>query len=315
MDIINDLHKIKINKFTAVTIGNFDGIHLGHQDIINKTISIAKEKKLKSVVFSFSNHPVNYFTKNKLKNIMTLEEKYSYILKFGIDIFINIPFDENIIRFTPQDYVNYILINKLNAKEIIVGHDFKFGNSRCGNAQTLLEFGKENDFNVTVVNPVKIDNTRVSSTLIRNLIQDGKVDTVKDFLGREYGLKGEVIHGKKIGRKLGFPTVNMRVNEEILIPKIGVYQSIVKIKDKYYDGATNIGYNPTINDSVFSIETHIIDFSGNLYNKNIEIFFVRRLRNEIKFNNLDELKRRLSMDVDNIRTHTKRNCYKIKNVY
>ena len=303
MDIISNLHKIKIQKATVVTIGNFDGIHIGHEDIINKTVKIAKEKKLKSVLFSFSNHPVNFFRKDKLKNLMTLKDKCAYIKRLGIDVFINVPFNENIIKLSPKDYVNYILINKLNAKEIIVGHDFKFGTNRCGDANMLSQFGKDNNFNVTVINPIKIVNTRVSSTLIRNLLQDGNVADVKKYLGRNYSVTGKVIHGKKIGRKLGFPTINMKIDEDILIPKVGVYQSIVKIKDKFYIGATNIGYNPTIENSSFSVETYILNYEGNLYNRKIELFFIRRLRDEVKFNSVDELRIRLAKDIEDIKEH------------
>ncbi|SHG93760.1 bifunctional riboflavin kinase/FAD synthetase [Tepidibacter thalassicus] len=298
MKIVNNLNEINLKNDTVVTIGNFDGVHIGHQNIIDKTKLIAKEKNLKSVLFTFSNHPINFFTDNSLKNLMTVEDKYNFIKNMGIDIVLLIPFNESIIKLTPDEYVKEILIKRLKAKELVVGHDFKFGKNRGGDINFLKKIGQIYNFNVNVVRPVKIENIRVSSTFIRTLLEKGNVGKVKKFLGRYYNINGVVIHGKKLGRKLGFPTINLKLNENILIPKTGVYYTKVKIKDNFYDGATNIGYSPTIKNKNFSIETHIINYNGDLYKKKVSVYFIERIRDEQKFLSLEELKNQMKNDIE-----------------
>lgn len=307
MNIINNFKKIHIMKNTAVTIGNFDGVHIGHQDIINKTISIGKEKELKSLLFTFSNHPTNFFSNESIKNLMTNEDKCKFIRNMGIEVVINIPFDEFIINLTPEEYVKNILVERLKAKEIVIGHDFRFGKNRGGDGSALKEFGQKYGFNVSIIDPIKIGNIRVSSSFIRKLLSEGNIEKATKFLGRNYEIKGSVIHGKKLGRKLGFPTINLDLDKDILTPKTGVYYTKIKIKDTFYDGATNIGYNPTIENSSFSVETHIIDFDGDLYNQEAKIYFIERIRNEKKFSSIDKLKEQMDKDINKIKI--KKNIY------
>ncbi|MCT4507950.1 MAG: bifunctional riboflavin kinase/FAD synthetase [Tepidibacter sp.] len=300
MKIITDLKNVKIKQDTVVTIGNFDGVHKGHQKIIKDTILIAKNKKMKSVLFTFTNHPVNFFEKNKLKNIITKEEKYEIINKMGIDIIVSVPFNEYIINLNPQEYIQEILVDKLHAKQVVIGHDFRFGQNRGGNARFLENIGKTYGFDVKIMNPICLKNTRISSTYIRNLIQTGDVHKVKQVLGRDYEIKGIVVHGKKIGRDLGFPTINLKYDSNILVPKTGVYHTKVNIDGKIYDGATNVGYSPTVKQNEFTVETHILEYSGNLYKKEVYINFTRRIRDEIKFDTIQDLKKQMNMDIKNI---------------
>ncbi|SHJ44534.1 bifunctional riboflavin kinase/FAD synthetase [Tepidibacter formicigenes] len=301
MKIVKDLKKINLKNNTVVTIGNFDGVHIGHQNIINKTISIAKEKNLKSILFTFSNHPINFFVNDSIKNLMTIQEKYNFIKNMGIDIVLPIPFNESIIKLTPDEYIEEILIKRLKVKELIIGHDFKFGKNRGGNADFLKKVAQIYDFNVRVIEPIKIENIRVSSTYIRKLLEEGNIKRVRKFLGREYNINGVVVHGKKVGRKLGFPTINLKVDEDILIPKIGVYRTKVKIENDFYDGATNIGYTPTIQNKNFSIETYIIDYNGDLYKKEVSLYFIERIRDEIQFKTIEELRNQMKNDVEKIK--------------
>lgn len=306
MKILTDIKNINIEQDTVVTIGNFDGVHKGHQKIIKDTISIAKNKKMKSVLFTFSNHPVNFFEKDKLKNIITKEEKHEIINKMGIDIVVSIPFNEFIIRLDPKEYIQKILLEKLHAKQIVIGHDFRFGQNRGGNAQFLEDIGKEYGFDVKIMNPICLKNIRVSSTYVRNLLKDGKVNKVNEFLGREYELTGIVVHGKKIGKDiLGFPTINLEYDKNILIPKKGVYQTKVNIDGKIYDGATNIGYSPTVKQNEFTVETYILQYDGDLYEKKASINFIRRIRDEIKFDTIQDLKKQMNKDVENIKQYEK----------
>ncbi|MEJ8554452.1 bifunctional riboflavin kinase/FAD synthetase [Tepidibacter sp. Z1-5] len=305
MKIITDIKNINIKQDTVVTIGNFDGVHKGHQKIIKDTILIAKHKKMKSVLFTFSNHPVNFFKKNKLKNIITKEEKYEIINKMGIDIIVSIPFNEFIIKLNPEEYIEKILLDKLHAKQIVIGHDFRFGLNRGGNAEFLENIGKTYGFDVKIMNPICLENIRISSTYVRNLLEIGEVDKVSEFLGREYGVNGIVIHGKKIGRNLGFPTINLKYDKNILIPKIGVYHTKVNIDGKIYNGATNIGYSPTVKQNEFTVETYILEYNGNLYGKEATINFIRRIRDEIKFDTIQDLKKQMNMDIENIKQNKK----------
>ncbi|CAH2213974.1 bifunctional riboflavin kinase/FAD synthetase [Tepidibacter aestuarii] len=301
MKIITDLQDVNIEQDTVVTIGNFDGVHKGHQKIIKDTISIAKKKKMKSVLFTFANHPVNFFEKDKLKNIITKEDKYEIINEMGIDIVVSIPFNEFITKLDPKEYIQEILLDKLHAKQVVIGHDFRFGQNRGGNAQFLENMGGIYGFDVKVMDPICMEEIRISSTYVRNLLELGHVDKVSEFLGRPYELKGTVVHGKKIGKDiLGFPTINLRYDENILIPKIGVYQTKVNIDGKIYDGATNIGYSPTVKQNEFTVETYILKYDGDLYEKEVSINFIRRIRDEIKFDTIQDLKKQMNMDIENI---------------
>lgn len=296
MDTITSIEKIDTIKESVVTIGNFDGIHKGHQVLIEKATEYAKNNNVISTVFTFNNHPVNYFKPNSIKNIITNNDKIKILKTMGVDYIINIPFDEYMTKISGYDFVKDILIDKLGAKKIIVGHDFTFARNKEGNIDLLKELSKKNGFLLEIVNPVKIDDIRISSSYIRKLILDGKVEDARKYLGRNYKLSGEVIHSKKLGRTIGFPTANISIDENIIIPKVGIYATKVYVNGTIYYGATNVGYNPTVNGNKLSIETNILEFNDDIYGKIITIEFLERIRDEKKFNGIEELKEQLQKD-------------------
>ena len=296
MDTITSIEKIDTIKESVVTIGNFDGIHNGHQVLIVKATEYPKKNNVISTVFTFNNHPVNYFKPNSIKNIITNNDKIKILKTMGVDYIINIPFDEYMTKISGYDFVKDILIDKLGAKKIIVGHDFTFARNKEGNIDLLKELSKKNGFLLEIVNPVKIDDIRISSSYIRKLILDGKVEDARKYLGRNYKLSGEVIHSKKLGRTIGFPTANISIDENIIIPKVGIYATKVYVNGTIYYGATNVGYNPTVNGNKLSIETNILEFNDDIYGKIITIEFLERIRDEKKFNGIEELKEQLQKD-------------------
>ena len=298
MTIIKSLDEVINVENTVVTIGNFDGIHIGHIKLIKEAVKEAKTKNYKSVVFTFENHPMRYFRADSIKHIITNEEKVKIFKDLGVDIVFMIPFDEYMTKISATDFVKTILHEKLKCKMVIVGHDFTFARNKEGNASLLESLGKKYNMKVKVIEPIKIKGRRVSSSYIRNLINDGNVSEIKDFLGRNYFLEGEVIHARKIGRTIGFPTANLKAEDKLIIPKNGIYAVKVYIKNKVYYGATNIGYNPTVNGKALSIETNIIDFDEEIYGEIIKVEFLDRIRDEKKFNSLDELKSQLRKDVN-----------------
>lgn len=296
MDTITSIEKIDTIKESVVTIGNFDGIHKGHQVLIEKATEYAKKNNLISIVFTFENHPVNYFKPNSIKNIITNNEKVKILKSMGVDCVINISFDEYMTKISGYDFVKDILIDILGAKKIIVGHDFTFARNKEGNIALLQELSKKFGFSLEIVNPVKIDDIRISSSYIRKLILDGKVEDACKYLGRNYKLSGEVIHAKKLGRTIGFPTANISINENIIIPKVGIYVTKIYVNGKIYYGATNVGYNPTVDGKKLSIETNILEFNDDIYGKVITIEFLERIRDEKKFDGIKELKNQLQKD-------------------
>lgn len=298
MVIIKSIAKIANIKESVVTIGNFDGVHKGHQVLIKKAVDYAKKENIQSIVFTFANHPVNYFRPNSTKNIISNEDKMGLLEELGIDTVVIIPFDEYMTKISANDFVEEILVKKLKSKKIVIGHDFTFARSKEGNVNLLKNLEKEFGFEVDVIKPIKINDVRVSSTYIRNLVSQGEMESVKDYLGRNYKLEGCVIHSKQFGRTMGFPTANINLKNNMLVPKRGIYASLVYVGDEIYFGATNVGYNPTVNGKSLSIETNILDFDRDIYGENIVVEFLERIRDERKFNSIDELKNQLSNDIN-----------------
>ena len=300
MIIINSLEEIKSFDKSVVTIGKFDGIHNGHKVLIEKTVSIAKEQDFKSVVITFKNSPLSYFFNRETKEIITEEDKMNLFKSLGVDIVIDIPFDKSMAEISAEDFVKNILIEGLHAKKVIVGHDFAFARNREGNAQTLKQLGSKYSFDVDVIGPVRIKGKRVSSTFIKELVQTGEIDEIQEYLGRDYTIEGEVIKAKQVGRTIGFPTANLKLKESLVIPKRGIYATKVYIDNEVYIGATNVGYNPTVNGNKMSIETNILEFDKDIYGKTIKLEFLERIRDEKKFKDLNELKVQLKKDINYI---------------
>ena len=298
MIIIKSINDIDNIYKSVVTIGNFDGVHKGHQVLINEAVQFANKRNLKSVVFTFDNHPANYFEKKHVKNIITNNEKINRIKNLGVDILVIIPFDSYMTKISPIEFIKGVLIDKLGAGKIIVGHDFTFARRKEGNTKLLKEMSSKYGFELEIVNPIKVNDIRVSSTYIRQLVAEGSVDKVNKYLGYHCEIKGNVIKGKQLGRTIGFPTANIEINDDLLIPNNGIYVTKVYVHNDVYYGATNIGYNPTVNGDKLSIETNILEFEKDIYGQIIKIEFLERIRDEKKFNSLEELKAQLKKDTD-----------------
>ena len=301
MKVIKAIKDIDIEFDTVVTIGNFDGVHKGHQVLIEKTATYAKARGIKSAVFTFLNHPINYFVPEKVKNIFDEKEKERLIEGFGIDYLIDIPFDKAMTQISAEQFIVKILKDKIHAKKIVVGYDFTFARNKEGTVDVLREMGHEYGIEVEIVQPIKINGIRVSSTFIRELISEGRVDEIPQYLGTHYVIEGEIIHGKANGRKMGYPTANISLKDQIINPKNGIYASRVIIDGKKYFGATNVGMNPTVNGKYLSIETNILDFDEDIYGKRVRIEFLEKIRDEKKFESLDELRKQLDLDTGFVR--------------
>lgn len=279
----------------VVTIGNFDGCHLGHQEIFKITINHASEIGGVSVVYTFNPHPASVIMGSETNTIYTLEEKIESISALGIDILVIVPFTREFADIHPEKFVDDILIKSIGTRGLVVGHDFAFGRRAMGDISFLKKKGLESGFFVESVPAVIQEGMVVSSTLIRSTIKSGDVKLAAKLLTRPYRLPGQVVHGMARGRLLGFPTANIRP-EKNLIPSYGVYATNVYLDGKRYNGATNIGDNPTFNDEGTSIETFLFDFGGDIYGKQLSIEFIDRLRTEIKFETKDQLVDQINND-------------------
>ncbi len=283
---------------SVVTVGTFDGIHLGHQDIINKLQEISKTKILKSIVLSFLPHPkIVLQNSSDIMLINSLDEKVNTLKKYNIDYFVIKDFDIAFSRLTALEFVRDILVNKLNAKHIIVGYDHHFGRNRDASIIQLKEFGYVYEFDVTELSPRKLNNVSISSTKIRELLLIGNIELANKYLNDYFMLTGIVVKGMGRGKNLGFPTANIRiVDDNKLIPKNGVYIVASKIDSKTYYGMMNIGNNPTFKDKKKSIEIHFFDLNYSIYDKRITIKIIKRIRDEKQFKTPELLINQLKKD-------------------
>lgn len=301
MKIINITNHEKVNINTGAALGNFDGIHLGHQKLINTMINRSKELGLKSSLLLFDQHTKVTTDNNQPKIITTNEQKFKIAEKLGIDIVYVMKFDKDVMKLTAEEFVKDVIVDKMNSKLIVVGFDYKFGHKALGNSETLLDLGRKYDIEVNIIEAIQSDEEIIGSTEIRNLILEGNVCKAKKFLGRPYSIIGKVIPGKNRGHTLGFPTANIDVDLNHVIPKNGVYKTNTIYRGKSYLSATNIGFNPTFDEGFLKIETHILDFNKRIYGENIEIQFIDFLRDDIKFNSRDDLINQMNIDIDNIK--------------
>lgn len=293
--------EIPFQKQTIVTTGFFDGVHLGHLKIIHELLEMAREKQLVPVLVTLWPHPRYVLGKGggTLKLINSLEEKTALLKKNGLDTIYTIPFTRAFSRWTAREFITNELIKKLNMKCLLVGFNHRFGNDGVDDLEVLRAMGSELDFEVLKTKAAKDGDITISSSLIRRELHDGKIERANQHLGYPYFVTGTVTEGNKIGRTIGFPTANIQlVNNEKLIPKDGVYVVQVKHGNTIYNGMLNIGKRPTIKLEVQekSIEVHLFDFKGNLYNQKVELQFLKRLRDEVAFNSLDDLKKQLGKD-------------------
>lgn len=306
MEII-DLNRDEIKSYnTAVALGNFDGIHIGHQYLIKDNIDKARERNLKSAVLLFKNHTRMLLDSKENSNIKILtsyDQKLKFLKSLGVDLVYVIDFNESLMRLSPEEFVNDILLKMVNAKLVTVGFNYRFGFKASGDSKYLERIGKLKGFEVNIISPVYVENSVVSSTVIRNLIRSGNINKANKFLGRDYTIIGTVVKGDGRGRKLGFPTANMKLIDNYVIPKTGVYRTSTVINGVKYMSLTDIGYNPTFDEEKLKIETYIDNFNGNIYDNTIEVSFIEFIRDDIKFNRAEELIEKIKEDVNYIKNY------------
>jgi len=282
----------------CVTIGNFDGVHLGHQMLFSEVVARAHRVGGTSVVVTFDPHPLKVLCPDSIRLISTTEQKIELIEKAGIDVLVVIPFDRDFAATTADAFVDEILLDRIGVRELVVGYDYAFGRGRQGNIDFLRAKGREKGFPVTVVEAHYENSMLVSSTKIRELVVQGRMRDVRKLLGRYYQIRGEVQMGRQRGGPVvGFPTANLRISKEDLCPKRGVYVTQVIYDGKCYGGISNIGYNPTFGENRLVAETHIFDFHDDIYGRPIKINLLRHLRGEKKFSGPEELSRQIRRDI------------------
>ncbi len=297
MKVFQNIEEIKNIKSTMLALGNFDGVHKGHQELIRRAVKSAKMAGLKSGVFTFANHPKNVIAgKPLVKNILYPEDKAELIRSMGVDYLFSLEFTSEIRRMTPQCFIEDLLIQKLKLKEAYCGFNYRFGYRGNGNPENLMHAGLKAGFGIHVLEPFYIDENLVSSSFIRELISDGKVEQCEKYLGRKYYTKGEVVKGNQIGRTIGFPTSNILIDESMVTPAHGVYVTCCTYNGVAHKSVTNVGIKPTVGKNEKTIETHIFDFDKELYGKEIRIEFLERIRAELKFDNFEELKAQIQKD-------------------
>ena len=296
----------------ALTIGNFDGVHLAHQNIINKTKAIAKKQQIKSALLSFEPHPLVFLNRHLQKyqsnfRLCSLAQKLRLLQKFDLDYVIILPFDQNLSQNSAAEFIEKILINKLNTKSLIIGYDFTFGNKREGNFKTLESY----NFDLHEIAPIKIHTSNaneitISSTLARNYFKNGEIKELNKILGYNFAIDGRVINGKKIARQLGYKTANIMPKNSIVMPKFGVYktQTTINNSNNKFLSITNFGLKPTINNDQLAtplFENHLLDFDQDIYQHKITIEFIDFVREEKKFSSIEDLKKQITIDINNIK--------------
>jgi len=288
------IQDIKISKLInpVVTTGTFDGLHLGHQKVIYETINIAKEKGATPVILTFWPHPRYVLQKGNFSLINTFDEKSKLFKQLGLKNVYYQEFTKEFSQLSSEEYVKKILVDKIGLKTLVIGYDHQFGKEREGGFETLEKLSKKYNFELIKVSAFDFDTTTVSSTKIRNSIENGELDIANSYLGYNYFIAGKVISGFNMGKKIGFPTANIEPGDKLkLLPKDGVYAVFIEINNKMYGGMLNIGYRPTFVEQpkTKTIEVNIFDFSENIYEKLITVYFVKRIRDELKLNSVNEL--------------------------
>jgi len=296
MIIYEDNFKETIDDKTYIALGSFDGLHMGHLSLINKTIELAKENNIKSMVFTFKNHPLTVINRDIApKLIISNDEKTKLLKDLGIDILNYAEFNSKFMKISPEDFICNLL-KHYNAKGFVVGFNYRFGYKNLGDVDLLQSLSEKYNFHIYIVKPVKVNGEVISSSKIRHLISEGDISKANYFLTRPFMLEGRVIKGKQLGRKISFPTINLDYEKSIILPKGGVYFTTIEYNNEKFKGITNIGYNPTVRDRKLSIETHILNFNKDIYNETVKIFFYKRIRDEKKFESIEKLAEQLSKD-------------------
>jgi len=303
MNFIRDLQSLQsFNQRSVVTIGSFDGVHLGHQAILNQVKAVAAELGLPSVVMTFEPQPQEFFSGERAPaRLMRLREKVDALFEFGVDQVLCLQFNRELRNLTAAEFVRSVLVDGLGTRHLIVGDDFRFGCDRSGDFKMLSEMGETYDFAVQDTETLEVDGQRVSSTLVRQILEQGNFERASQLLGKPFTITGRVVYGQQLGRELGFPTANVQLNR-YSAPLSGVYAVLVNIDGAVYQGAANVGLRPTVGDLLKPIlEVHLLDFEADLYGRRIEVEFVTKIRDEEKFTSLDKLIESIQRDVKQIR--------------
>ncbi len=299
MNIYHGIEDFKKLNYAVVTSGTFDGVHVGHKKILNRLKEIAKAHNGETVVITYWPHPrlVLYPDQVDIKLLNTFEEKAELLKKEGIDHLVRIPFTKNFSQLTSQEFIKNIVVDKIGTKKLVIGYDHRFGKNREGSFDHLKANSSTYGFDVEEIPRQDVDHLTVSSTKIRAALLEGDVITSGELLGRDFSLTGRVVKGEKIGRIIGFPTANIEIEfKHKLIPADGAYAVLIKYCNDIYQGMLNIGFRPTVSGKAKTIEVNIFDFNKDIYGENISLYFKKKIRDEMKFNDIDALKDQLNKD-------------------
>jgi riboflavin kinase/FMN adenylyltransferase len=300
LKVVNHIDEIDFKKNSIITIGTFDGIHLAHQNILQKVVSESKVRNARSVVLTFDPHPRDVLNQGSgpIKLLTSIQERQELCEKIGIDLFIVLKFDKDLSKLNFREFYISFILKKIGVCAVVEGYDHHWGNNREGNIEALSLLGKEFGFDVIKIEPVNFENTLINSSLIRKELICGNVENVSRYLNRPYELSGFVSVGEKRGRLLGFPTANLRLEtDKKLLPKNGIYFVRIAVEKKYYFGMASIGVRPTFHENgQLTVEVNIFDFEKDIYGANINIQFLRRLRDELKFESSDQLVEQMKND-------------------
>ena len=299
MELIRGLHNLKKQPGCILTIGNFDGVHLGHQEILKKLVSKSKKMGLPSLVVSFSVTPETFFGRPKAR-LSSFRDKHLFLESMGVDKHLLIRFNKAFSELSASSFINQILVQKIGVKHCFIGDDFRFGKGRLGDFSMLKAASHENNYTIEKLNSVLLDGLRVSSSAVRNFLTDGNFTGAEKFLGRPFSISGKVAHGDKLGRTIGFPTANISIHRK-LSPILGVYSVLVKLKSQIYNGVCNVGKRPTLGGKKTLLEVFIFDFNEEIYGEYVTVIFKQKCREEKKFESFDELKTQIKKDVEKSR--------------
>ncbi|MBE6049453.1 MAG: bifunctional riboflavin kinase/FAD synthetase [Clostridium sp.] len=284
------------NQVNYIALGNFDGLHKGHLSLVDKVVALAKENKGKSIVYTFENHPKTLIDSNaKISLLLDNKNKEELLKNRNVDIVYFEKFTEEFMKKSPEDFIAYI-VEKFKVKGIVIGFNYRFGYKNLGNTDLLKKLSTKYNFEVFIMEPCKLDDEVISSTRIRKELLEGNIEYANKMLTRPYFLEGKVVSGRQIGRTIGFPTANLEYSKFALLPKEGVYYTNVIVNEKKFKGITSVGNNPTVNGKNITVETFILDFNEDIYGDTIKVFFLKKIRDNKKFDSLDQLKAQLNLD-------------------
>ena len=302
MKIINSTDIIEKNAEYGIGLGNFDGVHRAHEFLITELVNECRKRNIKSMIYTFRKHPGNILDKTKIKLISPLERRIERFRELGVDCLCLVDFTEEFANMTANSFTKKILIGKYNVRLVITGFNYKFGKGGKGDTAALERYGGKYGFDVLTVPPVMLDDKVISSSLIREKIKEGRMESARNMLGRNYSIRGKVEYGNKIGTEIGFPTANIKPLKNFALPKSGVYYTKTIVDGVTYDSITNIGEKPTVSENQrVIIETHIFDFNGWLYGRDIEVLFISMIREEKKFSSIKALKRNIIADIKKVK--------------